>query len=160
MTETTPRMIAVDAHEVPAQERVSGYPEPFFSRVKDRTKRRIGDFFGLKNFGVNQTTIAPGSESSVLHRHTKQDELVYILAGNPTLVTESTRITLAPGMCAGFPANGEAHHLINETDEPVVCLEIGDRTPGDEGIYPQDDLKAELDSNGKYAFLHKDGTPY
>src|SRR5207248_5438944 len=28
------------------------------------------------------------------------------------------------------------HHLINETTEEIVYLEVGDRTPGDEGSYP------------------------
>ena len=51
---------------------------------------------------------------------------------------------MSPGLCAGFPAIGLAHQLVNRTDADVVYLEIGDRTPGDEGSYPNDDLKAEL----------------
>jgi uncharacterized cupin superfamily protein len=49
--------------------------------------------------------------------------------------------------------------LINETNEEVVYLEVGDRSPGDEGSYPDDDLKAVLVA-GKWKFTHKDGTPY
>ena len=45
-------------------------------------------------------------------------------------------------MCAGFPAGGVAHQLVNRTGADVVYLEIGDRTPGDEGSYPRDDLAA------------------
>jgi uncharacterized cupin superfamily protein len=46
-------------------------------------------------------------------------------------------------MCAGFKAGtGNGHRLINETEEEVIYLEVGDRTPGDEGSYPDDDLKA------------------
>ena len=63
-------------------------------------------------------------------------------------------------MCAGFKAgSGDAHHLINETDEEVVYLEVGDRTPGDEGSYPDDDIQAKL-VDGKWQFVHKDGSPY
>jgi uncharacterized cupin superfamily protein len=63
-------------------------------------------------------------------------------------------------MCAGFRAGtGNGHCLINETEDEVVYLEIGDRTPGDEGRYPDDDLQALL-SDGKWKFTHKDGTPY
>jgi uncharacterized cupin superfamily protein len=63
-------------------------------------------------------------------------------------------------MCAGFKAGtGNGHHLINETLEDVVYLEVGDRTPGDEGIYPDDDLQA-LQQAGNWKFFHKDGTPY
>ena len=68
---------------------------------------------------------------------------------------------LEPGMCAGFKAGtGNGHCLVNETTSDVVYLEVGDRTPGDEGSYPDDDLRARLDDNGKWVFVRKDGTPY
>ena len=70
--------------------------------MNKREKRRIGDFFGLKNFGVNLTRLAPGGWSALMHAHSKQDELIYVLKGEPTLVTESGARPLAPGMCAGF----------------------------------------------------------
>lgn len=38
-------------------------------------------------------------------------------------------------MCAGFPAAGRAHHLVNRTELDVLYLEIGDRAAGDEGFY-------------------------
>jgi len=63
-------------------------------------------------------------------------------------------------MCAGFKAGtGNGHHLVNETSDDVLYLEIGDRTPGDEGSYPDDDLQAMM-IDGKWRFTHKDGTPY
>ena len=51
------------------------------------------------------------------------------------------------------------HHLVNETEEGVLCLEVGDRTPGDEGTYPDDDLHVRL-IDGKWQCLRKDGTPH
>lgn len=125
-----------------------------------REKRPLGDLFGLNNFGVNLTTLFPGGESALLHRHSKQDEFIYILQGNPALVTDRGEIVLSPGMCAGFPAQGIAHHLVNRTGEDVLYLEIGDRTGGDEGTYPKDDLKATLGPDGNWIFTHKDGRPY
>jgi uncharacterized cupin superfamily protein len=125
-----------------------------------REKRPLGDLFGLKNFGVNLTKLAPGGESSILHRHSKQDEFIYVVEGNPTLVTEGEAVLLGPGMCAGFPAQGMAHQLVNRTDRDVVYLEVGDRTPGDEGTYPGDDLRAVLSDEGKWIYTHKDGSPY
>lgn len=77
------------------------------------------------------------------HAHLKQDEFMYILKGRPTLQTDDGRFQLSPGMCVGFPAGkGNANNLINETAEDVFYLEIGDRTPGDEVIYPDDDIQA------------------
>jgi uncharacterized cupin superfamily protein len=64
-------------------------------------------------------------------------------------------------MCAGFKAGtGDAHHLRNPTTSDVVYLEVGDRTPGDAGSYPDDDIQAALDADGKWQFTHKDGKPY
>lgn len=152
--------IPVTAMSVAPKARRSNYPAPHDRRMAGREKRALGDHFGLTNFGVNITRLAPGGESALKHRHSCQDELVYVLRGAPTLVTESGETELAPGMCAGFPAGGEAHHLVNRSDRDVVFLEIGDRTPADEVIYPDDDLRAGLDACGQRGFTHRDGTPY
>jgi len=152
--------IAIEAASAPPRTKPSNYPEPFFSRMSKREKRPLGDLFGVKNFGVNLTRLTPGGESALLHRHSKQDEFVYILEGNPTLVTDRGEVALGPGMCAGFTAGGIAHQLVNRTERDVVYLEIGDRTPGDEGTYPADDLKAALGPDGKWQFTHKDGRPF
>jgi uncharacterized cupin superfamily protein len=151
---------AVNAAEVPARSKPSVYPEPFASRMSGRVKSQLGEIFGLANFGVNLTRLAPHAVSALRHAHSKQDEFVYILQGHPTLHTDEGRSTLGPGMCAGFKAGtGNGHRLINETTEEVVYLEVGDRSPGDEGSYPDDDLKALL-VDGKWKFTRKDGTPY
>jgi len=152
--------LAILAEAAPLRSKPSHYPEPFFSRMAGREKRPLGDLFGLKNFGVNLTKLAPGGESALLHRHSAQDEFIFVLKGEPTLVTDIGEVTLSPRMCAGFPAQGIAHHLVNRTNEDVVFLEIGDRTKGDEGIYPQDDLRAALGPDGGWVFSHKDGAPY
>jgi len=155
-----PNPIAVSAAEVPARSKPSVYPEPFASRMLGREKRQLGEVFGLTNFGVNLTRLAPNAVSALRHAHTKQDEFVYILQGRPTLHTDEGQRQLSSGMCAGFKAGtGNGHRLINETAEEVVYLEVGDRTPGDEARYPDDDLKAEL-LEGKWKFVHRDGTPY
>jgi uncharacterized cupin superfamily protein len=152
--------IAVRAADAPPRVKPSNYPEPFFSRMAKREKRPLGDLFGLKNFGVNLTRLSPGGESALLHRHSRQDEFIFILQGEPTLVTDAGETTLGPGMCAGFPAQGVAHQLVNRTDADAVFLEIGDRTSGDEASYPGDDLRAALGADGKWQFTHKDGRPY
>ena len=160
MTERQTTPIAIKAEAAPPRTKPSNYPEPFFSRMARREKRPLGDLFGLKNFGVNLTRLTPGGESALLHRHSKQDEFVFILEGEPTLITDAGEMTLSPGMCAGFPAQGAAHQLVNRTDKNVAYLEVGDRTPGDEGSYPNDDIRAALGADGKWVFTHKDGRPY
>lgn len=152
--------VAILAADAPARTKPSNYPEPFATRMVGRKKRPLGDLFGLSNFGVNLTRLAPGGVSALRHAHTLQDEFIYILAGHPELHSDEGRTRLSPGMCAGFKAGtGNGHCLINDSDNDVVYLEIGDRTPGDEGSYPDDDLMARL-IEGQWQFFHKDGTPY
>jgi uncharacterized cupin superfamily protein len=151
---------AAVASQVPPRLAKTIYPEPFASRVAGREKRVLGDLFGLKNFGVNLTRLTPGTMSALRHAHTKQDEFVYILQGTPTLRTDEGAQILSPGMCAGFRAGtGNAHHLVNDSTEDVLYLEIGDRTPGDWAVWPDDDLVL-TEVEGKRKLVHRDGTPY
>ncbi len=156
---TKPDPPALDPAQVPEQS-TTGYPEPYKTRVAGRHKRRLGDAAGLKNFGVNLTRLDPGAESSMRHWHAKQDEFIYVLEGEVTLVADAGRQKLKAGMAAGFPAGkADGHQLVNETKRPVVYLEIGDRTPGDGATYSEADLAAKL-VDGKWVFTHKDGSPY
>lgn len=152
---------ATVALDVPPRKRASSYPQPFADRVAGREKRPLGDLFGLTNFGVNLTRLRPGAQSALRHAHAKQDEFVYVLAGNPVLIDDRGETPLAPGMCAGFKAGtGNAHHLVNRSDADVLYLEIGDRSLGDSATYPDDDLAAVLAAEGSWRFVHKDGSPY
>ncbi|MBX3663302.1 MAG: cupin domain-containing protein [Burkholderiales bacterium] len=153
--------VAIFAAEAPPKAKQSSYPAPFAERVAGRLKRPLGDLFGLKNFGVNLTRLAPGAVSALRHAHSTQDEFIYILEGSPVLVTDSGETPLEPGMCAGFRAgSGDAHQLVNRGAGEVLYLEIGDRSVGDRVVYPDDDLQAALDASGQWVFMHKDGRRY
>lgn len=155
-----PRARAIPAASAAPRARPSSYPEPFASRMAGREKRPLGDPFGLAAFGVNLTRLRPGAQSALLHRHTRQDEFLFVLEGEPTLVTEAGEVPLRPGMCAGFPGGGEAHHLVNRSVRDAVYLEVGSRDRGDEVSYPEDDLQALLGPDGRWRFARKDGRPY
>jgi uncharacterized cupin superfamily protein len=159
MTEKT-LPVAIVAADAPPRSKPSILPAAFASRFVGREKHPLGDLFALTNFGVNLTRLAPGANSAMRHAHTRQDEFVYILQGNPVLVTDAGETQLAAGMCAGFRAGtGNAHKLLNRSTEEVIFLEVGDRSEGDEVSYPDEDLKAtHVDQVWK--FMHKDGRPY
>jgi uncharacterized cupin superfamily protein len=155
------KMLPVSALTITPPDKHTVLPPPFDALVAGRVKRRLGDHFGLTNFGVNLTQLAPGAASALLHRHTRQDEFIYILQGTPTLMLNEEGYSLRPGDCMGFKAgSGVAHQLVNKTNEMVVYIEVGDRTAGDEAEYPNDDLKAELSPSGQWKFTHKDGSAY
>jgi len=148
-----------DSRQVDAR-RGSVYPHPFRQQLQGRLKRRLGDIVGLSQFGVNLVTLEPGAWSSQRHWHEKEDEFVYIISGEATLVTEQGEETLGPGMFAGFPAGeSNAHRLANHSDGPVVYLEIGTRTPDERAYYPDVEMKAHK-VDGKWVFTRNDGTPY
>ncbi len=153
------RKIALKAAEAPARTRPPAYPSVFHAQTGERIKRPLGDLFGLNNFGVNLTTLGPGGRSALQHRHSRQDEFIYILSGEAVLVTGDSETLLGAGMCAGFPAGEESHHLENRTNAPMEYLEIGDRSEGDQVDYPHDDLVATM-KDGQRIFTRKDGTAY
>ena len=137
----------------------SSYPEPFNRQVGGRRKRALGDALGLTNYGVNLVELPPGALSSMRHWHSRQDEFVYVLEGELTLITDAGEQVLGAGMAAGYPAgSGDGHQMINRSDTPARYLEVGDRTPGDAVTYPDIDLA--LADNDSDDFTHKDGTPY
>lgn len=159
-TLSTSKPCIVDPSTVPARTS-SGYPTEEFRKVTaGREKRALGDAVGLTTFGVNLTTLAPGAASALRHWHRRQDEFVFVLEGELTLVTDDGEQVLGRGMCAGFPggvANG--HHLVNRTKSPATYLEVGDRLPGDEVDYPGIDLLVRATPAG-WKYTHKDGRPY
>ena len=116
--------------------------------------------FKLTQFGVNLVTLAPGSWSSQRHWHAKEDEFIYVLQGEVTLVTNAGQKTLTAGMAAGFPAGkADGHHLINQSDKPALYLEVGTRAVSEEAHYSDIDMIARKEG-GRFVFTHKNGDPY
>ena len=136
----------------------AGYPPPFDAPCAARTRRRLGDAGGLSDFGVNLMALPPGSWSSQRHWHSHEDEFVYVLQGELTLVEDGGETTLRAGDCAAFPrASGNGHHLINNSSALAVYLEVGSRQPQDLTTCSDIDM---MSSNADGRFVHKDGSPY
>jgi uncharacterized cupin superfamily protein len=153
--------LAVRATEAPPRARQTGYPAEMAKMVAGRSKHPLGDLFGLANFGVNLTRLAPGAYSALRHAHAKQDEFVYLLEGEAVLISDAGETLLTAGMCAGFKAGtGDAHHLHNRSGKDAVFLEVGDRSAGDAVNYPDNDVVAVFGADGKWKYTRKDGTPY
>jgi uncharacterized cupin superfamily protein len=150
---------ALDPAEVPAREGTS-YPEPFKELGRTRIKRGLGDALGLANFGVNLVTLPPGAGSAQRHWHSHEDEFVYVVAGELTLVTEDGEQLLTAGQVAGFPAGrADGHHLINKGTAPASYLEVGDRNAEDVCSYPDIDLHLAPTPDG-HVFTDKKDEPY
>jgi uncharacterized cupin superfamily protein len=151
---------ALDVLAVSAVSRCS-YPEPYFSRVMPRSRRRLGDALGLSRIGINHTTLPPGKESSMRHWHTHEDEFVYVLEGEVVLRTGGGEQLLRAGMCAGFPAGVEdGHQLINRSDRPAVYLEVSNRDGTDSAYYSDSDVDMMWNApQARGRLTRRDGTP-
>jgi uncharacterized cupin superfamily protein/ribosomal protein S18 acetylase RimI-like enzyme len=82
---------------------------------------------GLKSLGIWYDCLSPGTRTAFPHAHTHEEEFVYVLKGQPTVWLDGFTKTIEPEYFAAFPSNtGLAHTLINDTDEEVVYLCIGE----------------------------------
>ena len=152
-------MPKIDVAKVPA-DTACLYPDPFWKPIEGRARRRLGNAVGLTQFGVNLTTLKPGSWSSQRHWHRNEDEFVYVLKGELVLCENHSETVLKAGDAAGFKANsGNGHCLINRTKDDAVYIEVGTRADHETTVYSDVDMRLERDKGG-IRYLHKTGEPY
>ena len=150
-------MPRIDQESVPAQ-KGSGYPAPFDGPCAERIRQRLGEAGGLRDFGVNLMRLPPGGWSSQRHWHSREDEFVYLIQGELTLIEDGGESVLYAGDCAAFPKNsGNGHHMINRSDRDALYLEVGSRDPQDVITCSDIDMMSPS-TDGR--FLHKNGMPY
>lgn len=150
-------MPKVDIAKVP--ERLgSDYPVPYAEPISSRVRQALGRAGGLTDVGINLVHLPPGSWSSQRHWHTREEEFVYVLAGELTLLTDTAEQLLRTGDGAAFPKNvPDGHHMINRGAEMAVYLDIGTRCADDTCSYSDIDLHLEPEPA---EYSHKDGTAY
>lgn len=152
-------MPKVDLNSVP-RSHGSGYPEPFHEPCKDRFTERLSQATLLTQFGVNLVTLRPGAWSSQRHWHEKEDEFVYVLSGEVTLLTDSGEEVLRAGDAAGFKSNnGDGHCLQNRSKADALVLEVGSRMAGEQVWYSDIDMKTNVGGKPTH-YAHRDGRPY
>ena len=134
----------------------SGYPAPLKDAVLGREKAALGNLAGLTQFGINLTRLKPGAASALRHWHDNEDEFVYVLEGELTLIEDEGETLLRPGDAAGFKAGvPNGHHLVNRSEEPCtfVAISAGPRTGGG-----YSDIDMVFTDDGR--FCRRDGTEY
>ena len=136
------------------------YPAPFRSVVAGREKMALGDAVGLSQFGVNLTRLKPGTASALRHWHENEDEFVYVLEGELTLIDDSGETVMKAGDAAGFKAGVDnGHCFINRSSRDALILEVGTRAARERAHYPDDDLQFARDGKD-VRIMHKSGEPY
>ena len=123
------------AEESPAD----GSPEP------NRTLW-ISEAGGLAQFGAFIEILQPGSRSSNKHWHSAEDEMVYVLEGEITLIEGDTETLLRPGDAATFRAGVPVGHFLqNRSAGATRCLVFGTRAQVDTITYPDHDRVCHRD---------------
>jgi uncharacterized cupin superfamily protein len=98
---------------------------------------RISDAGGLTQLGAYLETLQPGSRSSERHWHERCDELLYVVAGEVTVVEDDGEHRLGPGDAACWPAGAaNAHTVVNRSASPCSYLIVGTRVTHDVCHYP------------------------
>jgi uncharacterized cupin superfamily protein len=133
-----------------------GWPTPIRAeRFAGFRGLALGRPVGVNQFGVNHVTLAAGSYSALRHWHEGEDEFVYVISGEVTLIDENGEHVLTEGAFAGFPAGvPNAHHLANRSNSPATFIVVGTRKLGLETIHYPDDPEIGVgvvrrDSNGE-----------
>lgn len=101
-----------------------------------RINKSLGDIVGLQNLGVHMIYVEPGKDTTEYHIHYYEEECIYCLSGKGTLVIDKDSFSFEPGDFVGFPVNTAAHSLVNDGEDTLVCLVIGQRLEQDVGDYP------------------------
>jgi len=96
----------------------------------------MGRKLGLNRIGINYEILRPGDRSSWPHAHSHDEEFILILEGHPDLWIDGQLYSLKPRDCVGFvPGTGHAHTLINNTDQDVVAIVVGDSGHAEDKIF-------------------------
>ncbi len=97
----------------------------------------LGKVLGLERLGANVETLPPGGRSSLPHAHSQDEEFVFVVKGRPDLWIDGVLHRLQPGDAAAFPSGtGIAHCLINNTQDAVQFLVVGEKNAADRVVYP------------------------
>ncbi|MEP4484978.1 MAG: cupin domain-containing protein [Halioglobus sp.] len=138
----------------------SDYPEPFGEPCKERSNRNLARASGLSKIGAQLFLLPPGAWSSQRHWHTHEDELVYVLEGAPTLITDEGEVMLEPGDFVGFPAGQKnGHHIVNRGSLNAKFLTVSNQDSRDDVSYSDIDMQINGRSFGG-AYTNKRGEAY
>lgn len=98
----------------------------------------FGKFFGLTRLGIHHLILHPGRRSSWPHTESAEQEFVYVISGRPEAWIDGHLHPLVPGDGVGFPpGTGISHTFINNTEEDVHLMVVGDTNrPENKCYYP------------------------
>ncbi len=122
---------AADITAMPGEKRLH-----FLNPNAVRINKSLGDAVGLTQLGVHIISVKPGHDSTETHKHYYEEECVYVLSGKGTAIIDDEHFEIGPGDFLGLPAGRAAHNIVNDGNEALVCLVMGQRLEQDVADYP------------------------
>jgi uncharacterized cupin superfamily protein len=87
----------------------------------------LGAAAGLTRLGLHHHRLPPGRRTSPPHAERDEEELVFILEGEPDLWQDGHLYKLHPGVIVAWPdRTGIAHTIVNNSDREVRLLALGE----------------------------------
>jgi uncharacterized cupin superfamily protein len=118
----------------------------YFSKENPNLECWLTEPGRLAQFGAFVHVLQPGTRSSIKHWHSNEDELVYVLEGEITVIEGDSESTLKPGDAATFRAGDPVgHSLWNKSTGQTKVLVVGTRAQKDCVTYPDHDRKLHRD---------------
>lgn len=132
-------------------------PEELVTRLGPVRQRWLSEAGGLTQFGACIETLEPGSRSSERHWHEAEDELLYVLEGEATVIEDDGEHVIRPGDAAVWAAGtANAHHVVNRTSVPLTYLIVGTRAERD-AVHYSDSGMTEYRDGRSWRIEDRDG---
>jgi uncharacterized cupin superfamily protein len=113
----------------------------------------------LAQFVAHVHALQPGSRSSDRHWHEEEDEFLYMLAGEATVIEEDGPHLLRPGDAACWPADAaSAHQVVNRSGALCSYLILGSGVVPDVVHYPDRGESLYDFFGGTWRLQRTDGT--
>ena len=111
---------------------IAGFNEPF--AIGSPFSRELG----LTRVGIWHEMLPPGRRSSLPHAERDEEEFVFVIEGTPDVWIDGKLHKLRIGDGVGFPnGTGIAHCFINNSDEPVRLIVVGESSRANSRcVYP------------------------
>lgn len=113
------------------------YEEPRGEPGFRSRRARVGQQAGSVRLGASLWELPPGEAAYPYHFHVGEEELLFVLAGRPSLRTPAGWREVDQGEVLSFPPGEEGgHQLVNRTAQPVRFLALATNDPAEVVVYP------------------------
>lgn len=100
------------------------------------TDANYTEFLKTSRVAAHWVKLAPEAKSSDPHAESNEEEIIYVVKGEPHVWIDGYIYKLHAGLVVGFPAGtGIAHCFINNTNDDVELIVLGERTKKDNRCY-------------------------